>query len=185
MSKWLYIGTGLILFQAVALYLMGQPDICECGYVKLWEGAVVSSGNSQHLSDWYTPSHIIHGLLFYLGLWLLFPKRSVWFRLMLALGIEIGWELFENTDFIINRYREQALAQGYTGDSVINSLSDTLAMVGGFLFASRFAVWASIALLIVFEMFVGYSIRDNLTLNIVQLVHPIQALSNWQSGGGH
>jgi len=174
---------GLIALQALALFLMGQPLLCECGIVKLWEGVVLSSGNSQHLTDWYTPSHIIHGLLFYLGLWFFFPKTPVAFRLMLAVGIEIAWEIIENTPWVIDRYREQALAQGYVGDSVINSVSDTLAMAGGFFLAWRLPVWFSIALVIGFELLVGYVIRDGLTLNIIQLLWPIEAISEWQRGG--
>ena len=165
------------------LYLFGQPPICECGYVKLWEGVVLSSGNSQHLTDWYTFSHIIHGILFYLGLWYFFPRMSVWTRMLLAMGIEVAWEIAENTPMVIQHYREQALAQGYTGDSTINSVSDTVAMIIGFILARQLPVWALVLLALVLEIFVGYMIRDNLTLNVLNLIHQFPAVSVWQSGG--
>src|SRR3989344_7898267 len=139
-------GALLIAAQALVLYLMGQPTICTCGYVKVWEGAVLSSGNSQHLIDWYTFSHIIHGFLFYLGLWFFFPRLSMPKRFLLALTLEVGWEMFENTPMVIEHYRQQALAQGYIGDSIINSISDTIAMVIGFLIAWKWPVWSVVAL---------------------------------------
>lgn len=182
MRRFFLASATIIGIQAVALFLMGQPLICECGYVKVWEGVVLGSGNSQHLSDWYTPSHVIHGLLFYAILWFFLPSFSIGARIALAVGAEVAWELFENTPFIIERYREQALAQGYIGDSVINSVSDTLAMVAGFLFAWRAPIAVSLFLVLALEVFVGYSIRDNLTLNIIQLIQPIEAISHWQAG---
>jgi len=174
-------GVALVAVQAIALYFMGQPSICECGFVKVWEGVVLSPGNSQHLSDWYTFSHILHGLLFYVGLWFLFPRLSVWARLLLALGIEIAWEILENTPMVIDHYRQQALAQGYTGDSVLNSVSDTIAMVVGFLLAWRLSVWTVVIIGLVLELFVLYVIRDNLTLNILNLIHQFDFISAWQA----
>ncbi|MEK7155657.1 MAG: DUF2585 family protein [Patescibacteria group bacterium] len=164
------------------LYFMGQPWMYEGGYIKLWYGAsVLTSENSQHLSDWYTLSHVIHGILFYAGLSLVFPKLSVGTRLLMALAIESGWELFENTDMIINRYREQALAQGYFGDSIVNSTGDMLAALGGFLLAWRLPIYASIIAIILLEAIAIYFIRDSLTFNIIQLIHPIDAIGAWQS----
>src|SRR3990167_4098548 len=127
----------LIALQALLLFLLGQPSVCECGYVKMWEGVVLSSGNSQHLTDWYTFSHVIHGFLFYLALWFFFPRMPIAARFLLAFGAEAAWEVFENTPVVIEHYRQQALAQGYTGDSIINSVMDTIAMVVGFLMAWR------------------------------------------------
>lgn len=176
------LGIFLIAFQGVALFLMGQPLICECGYIKLWEGVVLSPGNSQHLSDWYIFSHVIHGFLFYLGLWYFFPAMSLGKRFAFAVAIEAGWEIFENTPWVINHYREQALAQGYIGDSVINSLFDTLAMVAGFIMARKSPVWLVVALGIGMEIFVGYSIRDNLTLNILGFFIQPEFIKNWQLG---
>lgn len=177
---WIFIGALLIAAQALILYAMGQPLISASGIVKLWHGVVLSSENSQQISDWYTFSHVIHGFLFYAGLWLVFPRMSIGMRFALAVGIEVSWELFENTDVIINRYREQALAQGYVGDSVINSVFDTVAMAAGFILAWRVPVWASLIALVAIEAVMLYFIRDSLTLNIIQLIHPLEGISNWQ-----
>lgn len=184
-SYWTILGLagGLVLLQTFILFLLGQPFICECGYVKLWESVVLSSGMSQHLFDWYTFSHIIHGFIFYAILHFLFPRVSVWHRLLIAMGLEIGWEIAENTPWVIHAYREQALAQGYTGDSIINSVFDTASMIGGFLLARRLPVLFTVFLAIVFEIFVGYMIRDNLTLNVLNFIYPFEFIHVWQSGG--
>ena len=174
-----------LIFQAVVLYAMGQPPICACGTVRLWVGAVLSPENSQQLTDWYTPSHVIHGMLFFAFGRLLFRGRwSPVLAVALALGIEVAWELIENSPPVIDRYREQALAQGYSGDSILNSLCDTLAMLAGFCLAARLPVRASIALALAAELFTGLMIRDNLTLNVVQLIVPNKAISAWQAEGG-
>ncbi len=173
---------GLLAAHAVALYVMGQPLYYEGGYVQLWYGAsVLTNENSQHFSDWYTLSHVIHGLLFYAGLALVFPRLSVGTRLLMALAIESGWELFENTDMIINRYREQALAQGYFGDSIVNSTGDMLAALGGFLVAWRVPIVASVIAVIILEATALFMIRDSLTLNIIQLIQPVDAIGAWQA----
>lgn len=179
---WL-IGAGLLALQALVLWLMGQPAICTCGYIKLWEGVVLSIGNSQHLTDWYTFSHIIHGLLFYWLLTLIAPKLSWGNRLAIAMGIEVSWEIIENTPMVIEHYRQQALAQGYTGDSVINSVSDTVAMMLGFAAARLLPVWGSIALALGLEGASMWFIRDGLTLNIINLLHHFDFISRWQSRG--
>lgn len=172
----------LIAVQAIALFLFGQPPLCTCGYIKAWEGVVLSIGNSQHLTDWYTFSHVIHGFLFYLLVWKLFPTMPVVQRFLIALSIEIGWELLENTPLVINHYREQALAQGYTGDSIINSVSDTLAMVFGFILARRWPLWSIVVLALALEVFAGFMIRDNLTFNILNLIHRFDFIQQWQAG---
>jgi len=172
----------LVGVQALVLYAFGQPAICTCGYVKLWEGVVLGSGNSQHITDWYSFSHIIHGFLFYLLLWWLFPRMSVWKRLLFSIGLEATWEIIENTPAVIQHYRAQALAQGYTGDSIINSVSDTLVMAGGFIMAWRLPIWLVIVIALFLEIFVAYMIRDNLTLNILNLIHIFPAIATWQAG---
>jgi hypothetical protein len=143
----------------------------------------MSSENSQHLLDWYTPSHILHGLAFYFGLRYLAPRLSVGWRLVIASVIEAGWEVVENTSWIIDRYRGETAALDYFGDSIINSSADFAAMVVGFLIAMRAPVWVSVALFIAAEVIVGYIIRDGLMLNIIMLLWPLEAIKQWQLGG--
>lgn len=173
----------LVAAIGLALLLMGRVPICRCGYVSLWHGQVMSSGNSQHLSDWYTFSHVIHGFLFYGVLWLVGRQWPVGVRLALAVALEGAWEIAENTDAVINRYREATIALDYYGDSVINSLSDVGAMVIGFVVAARLPAWTIVVAALVMEVAVGYLIRDNLTLNVLMLVWPIDAVRQWQMGG--
>ena len=178
------IVAGIVLAAALALYLMGHPLICKCGYVKLWHFDVMSAENSQHLIDWYTPSHIIHGFLFYGALWLLSRVLPISFatRLILAVVIEAAWEVTENTDFVINHYREVTVSLDYYGDSVINSASDILFMLLGYFMAARLPVWLTVTIAVALELFVGVMIRDNLTLNVLMLVWPVDAVLHWQQG---
>jgi hypothetical protein len=172
----------ILAIQILAERLMGRIWICECGTIKLWEGGVNTSGNSQHLSDWYTPSHIIHGFLFYWFAWLVLRSRPLGIRLGLATLVEAGWEILENSPLIIERYRTATMALNYFGDSILNSAMDTLWMAVGFFFAWRMPVWLTIAIAIAFELLTAYVIRDNLTLNVIMLVWPIDAIKAWQGG---
>ncbi|KAA0972218.1 DUF2585 domain-containing protein [Aureimonas fodinaquatilis] len=178
---WLVVLT-IVLLMAATLLAMGRVPICECGTIKLWHGAVVSSENSQHISDWYSPSHFIHGLLFYWVTWLLLRQKSMGLRLAIATAVEALWEIVENTDMVINRYREATIALDYFGDSVLNSVSDAGFMIIGFLFASRMPVAVSVGIAVFFELLTAYIIRDNLTLNIIMLIWPMDWIRVWQGG---
>lgn len=171
----------ILIVQIATERLMGRIWICSCGDVKLFESQVHSPGNSQHLSDWYTPSHIIHGFLFYGLGWLLFRKRSIPFRIGFATLIESAWEVLENSPVIINRYRAATIAYDYVGDSVLNSAMDTVFMLTGFLLAWRLPIWLTITLAIVAEVTTSILIRDNLTLNVLMLIYPVDAIKEWQA----
>lgn len=171
---------GIIAAQAIALHLMGRVWICSCGTVRLWVGDIRSAELSQQLFDWYTPSHIVHGILFYGLLHLLLPRTPVLARLAIAAGLEASWEIAENTPWVIEAYRKQALAAGYVGDSILNSLSDMLAMMSGFALARLLPWKATVALVLVFEIGVGALVHDNLTLNILNFIHRFPAIEAWQ-----
>jgi hypothetical protein len=169
------VGTG------ITLLMMGRVPICKCGYIKFWHGVTFSSEGSQHLADWYTPSHIIHGILFYGILWVVARRLSVGWRLAIATLIEAAWEISENTTAVIEHYRAVTISLDYFGDSVINSMADLGAMLIGFWLARRLPVWMSIGLIIGFEVITVTIIRDGLALNILMLLYPLDIVKEWQS----
>ncbi|MEL1251254.1 DUF2585 domain-containing protein [Aurantiacibacter gilvus] len=181
----------IIAIVAVGVLLaMDRPPICECGYVKLWHGKINDAGNSQHIADWYTPSHIIHGMVFYaLGWWALVRrgwggKNAPRWGLALAVVLEAGWEVLENTEIVINRFRSVTANYGYSGDSVLNSAADIGWMAFGFWLALRLPVRVTVGLALLGEIVAGLVVRDNLTLNVIMLIFPIEAIAEWQAAGG-
>src|SRR5580765_1739437 len=183
MSRRAWLLALLIVAAAAAILLvMGRNPICTCGSIDLWVGTRDSPKTSQMLADWYSLSHIVHGLIFYALLWLVARRLGVGPRFLIALFIEASWEVIENTPMVIDRYRATTAALGYTGDSVINSLSDILMMALGFLIARKLPVRASVLLLLVLEIVPLFVIRDNLTLNIWTLLAPNKTVQAWQAG---
>jgi hypothetical protein len=177
-----FLALAILTAVAAVELAMGHNGICTCGTVALWVGARDSPQTSQMLADWYSLSHIVHGLLFYAALWLVARRWPVERRFLIAMLVEAGWEVIENTPMVIDRYRATTAALGYTGDSVINSLSDIVMMALGFLIARSLPVRTTILLLILLELVPLYVIRDNLTLNLVALIAPNHAIQAWQAG---
>ena len=168
-----------LAFTVAILVAMGRPPICSCGTIEAW--GEVGPKQSQMLADWYSPSHIIHGFLFYALLRWWWPHGSLTSRFTVALIIEAAWEIVENTPMMIDRYRDATIALGYSGDSILNSASDIAMMALGFLAARLLPVWASIAIVLVLELIPLIAIRDNLTLNVIMLVAPNDAILTWQT----
>ena len=179
-QKPLIILVAALAISIAILWAMGRPPICTCGTIELW--GEVGPKQSQMLADWYSPSHIIHGFLFYAALRWLWPSAPTERRFALALLIEAAWEIAENTPMVIDRYREATMALGYSGDSIINSASDITMMAIGFLAARRLPVWVSVGIVLVLELIPLIVIRDNLALNIIMLLAPSDAILNWQAG---
>lgn len=181
LRRGLLLSLAIAALAAAALFAMGRVPICECGTVKLWHGEVISSENSQHITDWYTPSHILHGLVFYAIGWLILRRQSIGLRLVIATLVEAAWEVAENTDAVIERYREATIALDYYGDSILNAMCDIGAMWLGFALARMLPVWASVTLFVVAELVVGYFVRDGLTLNVIMLLAPQDWIREWQA----
>jgi hypothetical protein len=184
------IALALVGVQIGVLHTLGQPFLAASGRILLWVNDPFSPEMSQQLADWYSFSHIIHGFVFFGILRLVAPRLPLGVRLLLAMGVEIGWEIAENSPAVIRHYRQQALAAGYVGDSILNSVSDTAMMSAGFLFASRVPGRYVVALALCFELFTAVMIRDNLTLNVINLIAPsrwapIVAIHDWQAGAAH
>lgn len=176
------LAAAIVALAAAIQFVLGRPPICTCGRVALWTGTVNGPENSQQLLDWYSPSHVVHGFLFYAIATLLLPRLRVGTRLVLAMLVEAGWELVENSPIIIDRYRADTAAFGYSGDSILNSASDMTMMALGFVLAARLPWRWSVAAVLALELIALAVIRDNLTLNVVMLVHPIAAIRVWQGG---
>jgi len=182
--KWVIIAAiAVFIVTAAAELWMGRLPLGPDGRFGLWEGDIWCSEQSQRFADPYTFSHTIHGMLFYALLWLVARRLPVRQRFVWALALEAAWEVLENSPIIINRYREVTIALGYVGDSVFNSLSDIVFAGLGFLFAWRARLWVTVLIIIAMEVGTALWVRDNLTLNIIMLVHPVDAIKAWQTAG--
>ncbi len=172
----------MLMLVATIELTMGRQPMCTCGFISLWHGPV-DSQNSQQISDWYTFTHVLHGIAFYGLLFLAARRLPVPVRLLLAVVLEGAWEIAENSPFIIDRYRTATFSLDYYGDSIVNSVSDVVAMMVGFWMARRFPVWVTAVCVVAVETVLALVIRDNLTLNIIMLIHPVDAIKHWQLGG--
>jgi hypothetical protein len=182
MPRRIWLFALLIVAAAAAIELsFGRHPICTCGAVDLWVGARDSPKTSQMLLDWYSLSHIVHGFLFYGLLWLIARRWPLEWRFLAAMFVEAAWEVTENTPWVIDRYRATTAALGYSGDSIINSMSDIAMMALGFLLARKLPLWGAIVLVILLEVVPLLVIRDNLALNVWQLIAPNKALEAWQA----
>ncbi|MDA0302589.1 MAG: DUF2585 family protein [Chloroflexi bacterium] len=170
----------LVVVGAVALWFMGQPAFCRCGHLALWSGDIWSNQNSQQIADPYTFTHVTHGLIFFLVLLPAAGWLALSWRLVIATVIEVAWEIAENTDAVINRYREATISLDYFGDSIVNSTFDVLFCIVGFVIASRLPWRASVGLIAVMEVALVLTIRDSLLLNILMLLYPVEAVREWQ-----
>jgi hypothetical protein len=166
------LSAALLMLQGAALLAFGRPVICECGHVSLWYGNPSGPETSQQFTDWYTWTHLLHGFLLYLLLGWIAPNMPVRLKVACAFGVEAAWEIAENTPFVVERYRQSAHALGYSGDSLVNSFGDSLAMGLGFALARVLPVRLSIATVVGVELFLAAMIHDNLTLNIFHLIRP-------------
>ncbi len=173
---------GITALMVVILHLEGRINICACGYVNFWYGLVNGSGDSQHIFDWYSFTHVLHGLIIFFGIWLFDRKKklSLQTKILIAVSIAAGWEILENSPIIIERYRSATFSLNYYGDSIINSIGDVISMSLGFLFAYKMRWYWSVILFIVIELSLAYIIHDNLTFNVIMLIHPVDAIKAWQ-----
>jgi uncharacterized protein DUF2585 len=174
------IVVAIVCLAAILQIAMGRPLTYRNGPVRWWSGDITSDQNSQQISDPYTLTHVIHGAAFYGLTRLVLPSAFLYTRLLGAITLEAAWEVYENTDQVIERYRAETISLGYYGDSVINSVADILACLFGFWLTSRLPTRLTIAWVVVVEVLLAFWIRDNLTLNIIMLLHPVDAIRAWQ-----
>jgi hypothetical protein len=180
-APWLVLA-GVLVIAALALRIQGRLWICKCGYVAFWCGDINSSGASQHLFDPYTFTHVIHGFLFLGLVYLLWPRLEASWKIVVAIALEALWEVIENSTIVIERYRSQTISLGYTGDTIVNTFGDLIACIVGALVARRLGAARTIALTIVIELVLLFTVRDNLLLNIIMLFYPSEAIRQWQMG---
>lgn len=175
------IAVGVVLLaMIVSLRVEGRRFICSCGRFAIWIGDSCSSNTSQQLLDPYSLTHILHGFLFFWLMALLFKRLSGAWQFWLALLLESAWEVFENTNFVINKYRTETAALGYTGDTVVNSVGDLACALVGFLVARRLGLGRSLILFVLLEVILIIWIHDSLLLQILMLVRPVEAIKFWQ-----
>jgi Protein of unknown function (DUF2585) len=173
----------VVALGAALLLAMGRPPVYQHGPVRLWSGDVQSDQNSQQLADPYTLTHVTHGVLLFWLVGLAGRTLPGGTRAVLAIALECAWEVFENTDLVIQRYRATTVSLGYYGDSVLNAVGDILAAAVGCLLAARLPVWLAVTVVLLLEGILALWIRDNLTLNLLMLLRPIEAIRRWQAGG--
>ena len=171
-----------LLVTMVELRFQGRLWLCSCGKIYLWVGNIHSSDNSQHLLDPYAFTHLLHGVVIFWVLALALPNLRAHWQLTLAVAIEAAWEVFENSAFVIDRYREATIALGYEGDTIVNSMSDIIVCGIGFALATYLGFRRSFALFALTELLLVVWIRDSLILNVVMLIYPIEAIKAWQMG---
>jgi hypothetical protein len=175
----------VVVLVGVAYQLRSQGRLwwCSCDYLLLWSGDPWSSDNSQHLLDPYSFTHVLHGFLFCGLIALIVPRLTEAWQLWLTVSLEAVWEAVENSRFVIDRYREETAALGYQGDTIVNSLADILLCAIGFVLARRLGFRRTLALFVVTEVALAVWIRDNLGLNVLMLIYPIEAVKEWQAAG--
>jgi hypothetical protein len=176
------IAAAIVAAAAAALLAMGRTPFCTCGRIAFWTADAWGPENSQQLADPYTFTHVLHGVVLYALLRLVAGGQPLPVRGVIAVAAESAWEVFENTDFVIERYRSATMALGYYGDSVLNSVGDILTCAGGFALAAILPVRATLALCVGIETVLALTIRDGLLLNLLMLLWPIDAVRSWQIG---
>ena len=178
----LIVAAGVVLMvMVVLLRAQGRLLLCACGQFEIWTSDTCSSNNSQQLFDPYSFTHVLHGFLFFYLVMLVFRRLSRGWQVVLTLALEAAWEVFENSSFVIDRYRTATAALGYQGDTVVNSIGDLACALIGFLIARQVGVRNSLILFVLFELILVLWIHDSLLLQILMLVWPIEAIKAWQT----